>query len=114
MNERADENENLREGRKTAREWMPAASLVLFLISTTVFDAQIMATRSPGLMTVFVFGLMLMQGYVLWYYFKRFRPASKRMLIAEAYCWLFVVAMVGTTVVALVGSYAIRLLLPHG
>lgn len=114
MNERADEKENLHEGREAAGEWMAAVSFVLFFISTTVFDAQIMAIRSLGAMTVFAFGLMFMQGYVLWYYFKRIRPASKSMLIAGAYCQLFVMAMVGTTVVALVGLYAIRILLPHG
>lgn len=114
MNECTDEKESFRKGRDAACEWAPAASIVLFFISTTVFDAQIMTTRNPRLMVVFVFGLMLIQGYVLWYYFKRFRPASKRMLIAKAYRRIFVMAMVGTTVVALVSFYAIRLLLPHG
>jgi len=114
MNERTDEKGNLREGREAARGWMPAASLVLFLISTTVFDAQIMVARGPRLMIAFALGLIWMQGYALWYYFKRFRPASREILIAEAYCRLFTMAMVGTTVVALVGVYAIHFLAPHG
>ncbi|HTV57393.1 MAG TPA: hypothetical protein VMJ93_00815 [Verrucomicrobiae bacterium] len=115
MNDPHDENQNLGEGREVVRKWIPVASVVLFFISTTVFDVQIMLAGRPGLLMIaFVLGLMWMQGYVLWYYFKRFRPASKKMLIAEAYGTLFAMAMFGTTVMAFVGVYAIRLLLPHG
>jgi hypothetical protein len=102
------------QGREVAREWVPAATVVLFLISTTLFDTQIMLAPGPKLIIAFALGLVGMQGYVLWYYVKRFRPASKKIVVAEAYWRLFAIAMIGTTLVALVGAYAIRLLLHQG
>jgi hypothetical protein len=114
VNEHDEKEQNASEGREIAHQWMSAASVVLFFISTTVFDAQILVAHGPKLMIAFVLGLIYMQGYALWYYFKRVRSAGKKMLIAEAYRQLFAMAMVGTSVIAIVGVYAIRLLLHHG
>lgn len=93
------------------REWIPAVSLILFFISTTIFDVQIIVSRGPKLLIAFVLGLICMQGYVLWYYFWRLRSATKIVRIPKSHFQLFTMAMIGTTVVAFVGVYAVSLLL---
>lgn len=95
---------------KLQGEWLPAISLLLFLVSTTVIDTRLMLIHDLSLDAIFLPGLVFVQGYVLWFYFNKFRPARKMFAIecpesARSYSWLFVMAMVGTSIVALIGFY---------
>jgi hypothetical protein len=112
MNPHIGRNEVVPEARVAWDEWLPVVSLVLFFISTTVFDARIMATQEPLVFTIFIPIFLLVQGYIVWYYFNKFRPARKMftiygLKIVGAYSWLFVVAMVGSSIVVLIGFYLI-------
>ena len=101
-------------GTREARgEWLTALSLVIFVISTTVFDTRIMAANVLLLNAIFLPVLMFVQGYIIWYYFNRFRPSKKGFSACEpeivgSYLWLFVLAMVGTSLMAIIGFYLLR------
>jgi hypothetical protein len=104
--------ESLVSTQSSKGEWLPAISLLLFLASTTVIDTRLMLIRDLSLDAFFLPGLVFIQGYVLWFYFNKFRPAKKMFAIecpgsAHSYSWLFVMAMVGTSVVALIGLYVL-------
>ena len=113
MNSQLDTNRVAPETREARGEWLSAFSLVLFFISITVFDARIMMDQNllPGV--IFLPFLIFLQGYAVWYYFYRFRPTRKMFRvhgpkIVSSYLWLFVLAMVGTSVVVLIGCYLFR------
>lgn len=101
------------ETREARGEWLSAVSLAFFLISTTVFEVRIIRTQSLLPSAVSLPCLVLIQAYVVWYYFRRFRPGRKmftiyRPVLAGSYSGLFVLAMVGASVVALVGVYLLK------
>ncbi|MDR3414044.1 MAG: hypothetical protein P4L87_24300 [Formivibrio sp.] len=113
MNSQIGKNGIARETHDAVREWLSETSLILFVISTTVFDVRIMAIGSLSLSAVLLPLLIFVQGYIIWYYFNRFRPARKKFAIsvpeiARSYVRLFAVAMIGTSVVALVGILLLR------
>jgi len=93
-------------------EWLPAISLLLFFVSTTVINTRLMLIHDLSLDAFFLPVLVFIQGYVLWFYFNKFRPARKIFAMecpesARSYSWLFVMAMLGTSVLALVGFYVL-------
>jgi RsiW-degrading membrane proteinase PrsW (M82 family) len=113
MSSQIGKNGIVPETREARGEWLSAVSLVFFLTSTTVLEARIVKTQGLLSTAVPLPCLIFIQAYVVWYYFKRFRPRRKvfaiyRPVIAGSYSWLFVLAMVGTSVVALVGAYLLK------
>jgi hypothetical protein len=93
--------------------WLPAVTLALFAISTTAFDVRIMVRQDFLRQILFLPCLIFIQSYIIWYYFYRFRPNRKTFAICgsemvRSYSQLFVIAMIGTSVVALVGLYLFR------
>lgn len=112
MSSRIDKNRIIHQAHGVWRDWLSAVSLVLFFISTTVFDTRMMLTQDSLSIAIFLPCLIFFQGYILWYYFNRFRPARKMFAtydprVLVSYSWLFVVATVGSSVVALIGVYVI-------
>lgn len=114
MNVQLGTSENVPEKREKRSERLPAVSLVFFFITTTVFDVRIVLMTGSGLLDAILLpGLIFIQGYVVWYYFNRFRPARGELSIygpeiVASYSWLFVLATIGTSVVALIGFYLLR------
>jgi hypothetical protein len=113
MSSQTDGNGIAPDMHEARGEWLSVVSLVFFVIATTVFDVRFIVTQYFVQSAIFVPGLISIQGYILWYYFNRFRPNRKMFTIygpeiADSYSWLFVLAMVGTSVVALIGVYLIR------
>jgi uncharacterized membrane protein len=93
--------------------WLSAVTLALFAISTTAFDVRIMVRQDVLRQMLFLPCLIFIQSYIIWYYFYRFRPIRKTLAICDSemvrsYSRLFVLATVGTSVVALVGLYLFR------
>lgn len=112
MNYQTGKNGTGADAREARGEWLSAFSLVVFFISTTVLDARIMTTQIPLFRAIFLPGLIFCQGYVIWYYFNKFRPMRKLFTnysheIVNSYSSLFVMAMASTSVVALVGFYVL-------
>jgi len=69
-----------------------------------------MVTQGLLLGAIFLPGLFFLQGYVVWYYFKRFQPTREMFAIHDPeivgpYLWLFALAMVSASIVALIGFY---------
>ncbi|HEV2388533.1 MAG TPA: hypothetical protein VGS20_14905 [Candidatus Acidoferrales bacterium] len=98
-------------------DWPPAAGLLVLIASTTVIDSLMLLTGRVALTAMSLPGVVFLQAYFIWYYFARFLPA-RRMFAAECpaarggFVGLFLMATFGTSLVALVASYAIRHL-PH-
>jgi hypothetical protein len=110
MNSQTDKNRICTEIHDACGEWLSALSLLLYFVSTTVFDVRIIMSQRLSLIAIFLPALIFCQGYVVWYYFNKFRPMRKVFAmydtrIVGVYSWLFVIAMVGTSLMALIGFF---------
>lgn len=102
-----------RETNTSSREWLTAFSLCIFLISTTAFDLEIMARRVQWPFMIFLLVDIFLQGYIVWYYFYRFRVTTKILGTQSpdangTFSWLFVIAAISVSLVALVSVFGIR------
>jgi hypothetical protein len=102
----------LPSSRRLEGKWLALVSLFFFAVSTTLVDIRLalILDRVDG--ALILPSLVFVQGYVLWFYVYKFRPASKRFSAespesAQSYLWAFVVAMVGTSIAAVVGYFAL-------
>lgn len=96
-------------------QWLPPISLFLFLVSTVAVGVRLTLLRDLSLDALFLPGLVFIQGYVIWFYFTKFQQGRRTLLLecpenAHTYSWLFVIAMVGTSIVAMVGFYVFECL----
>jgi hypothetical protein len=116
MMERTSPATNAPNGGSAGHMWPSAVGLVVVLAATSVFDCLVLLTRRAGLAAISLPVGAFLQAYFTWYYFAWFLPgrqmfAAQRREASRGYTGLFLAATFGTSLVALVASYAVHRLM---